>query len=132
MENSTKYNKIQGILNSIKSAMPKHCSNCGAKYEASDFSLIQNDDFSALLHLTCSKCKESYLINVLSPLGTLNASSRIPLKVDIISADEAKKFIGNEAISTDDILNAHVLLKKIKSAEDLESSLLDSTITSSK
>ena len=113
-----------GFIKGIRQAIPKHCSNCGQKYEDKDLTLIQQDDYSAVLHLTCSKCKESYLINVLSPLGTLKGSSRMPLKIDISSAEEAKKFIGKESISSNDVLDIHKTLENINSADELKSLLI--------
>jgi hypothetical protein len=109
------------FINGIKSAIPAFCSSCGHKYDPEkDLTLIQKDDFAAVLHLACSNCKESYLINVVSPLGTLHGSSRMPLKIDISSAKEAKKFIGTNAVSSDDVLGLHELLDKVDSIDDLD------------
>lgn len=108
------------FIESIKNAIPKHCSNCGKQYEDSDLSLMQKDDYTAILHLTCKKCKESYLINVVSPLGSLQGSSRVPLKVDLLSAKEAKRFIGKSAVESDDILHLHEILSEVETAEDLK------------
>jgi hypothetical protein len=115
--------KNKRFLKSIRSAIPKHCSNCGYKYQDKDLTIIQKDNYNAVLHLTCSQCNESYLINILSPLGTLQGSSRMPLKIDIRTADEAKRFIGSRPVSSDDVINIHKLLKNIKSAEDLDKKL---------
>jgi len=109
-----------GFLRSIKNAIPNHCSNCGKKYSETDLSLIQKDEFNAILHLNCSKCKESYLINVVTPKGILQGSSRIPLKIDISSPKEAKKFIGRKAITSDDVLNIHEYLQNLKLAKELQ------------
>ena len=119
--------KNRGFIKGIKAAIPKHCSNCGHKYTEEDLTLIQKDDYNAILHLTCGKCKESYLINVVSPLGTLHGSSRMPLKIDIASAKEAKKFIGKKPVSSDDVINIYELLKDIASAEDLNKILSKSS-----
>ena len=86
--------KNRSFIRNIKNAITKHCSNCGTKYTSKNLTLIQKDDYTAVLHLTCGNCKESYLINIVSPLGMLQGSNRIPLKVDIDSAREAKRFIG--------------------------------------
>lgn len=112
--------KNQGFIKGIKAAIPKHCSNCGHKYEDKDLTLIQKDTYTAILHLTCSSCKESYLISVLSPLGDLHGSSRIPLKLDITSAQEAKRFIGGAPVSADDVIDVHEFLKEIANADDLK------------
>lgn len=108
----------QGFIKNIKKAIPNNCSNCGYKYSEKDLTVIQKDDFAAVLHLTCPKCKESYLINVVSPLGSLQGSSRMPLKIDISSAKEAKKFIGKKPVSSDDVLNLYDILSKMDSAKD--------------
>ncbi|MDD3647429.1 MAG: hypothetical protein PHS44_02920 [Candidatus Dojkabacteria bacterium] len=120
MKNKPLIQKGREFINSIKNAIPKHCSNCGTQYTDSDLSLIQKDEFAAILHLTCKKCKESYLINVVSPLGSLQGSSRVPLKIDILSSEEAKKFIGKSAIKSDDILDLHEILSKVETGEDLK------------
>jgi len=123
-----KYNKAlknnHGFIKNIRKAVPKHCSNCGNKYKPEDLTLIQKDDFSAIFHLTCPKCKESYLINVVTPLGNLQGSSRMPLKIDITSAKEAKKYIEGEAVTSDDVLNIHELLEKLDKGDELKK-LLD-------
>jgi len=118
MERNKTQIKNQGFIRSIRKAVPKHCSNCGNKYSHKDLTMIQKDNFTAVFHLTCPKCKESYLINVVSPLGDLQGSSRMPLKIDISSANEAKKFIGKSAVSSDEVLNIHELLEKMKSGKD--------------
>ena len=105
------------FLKAIKNAIPKHCSNCGHKYQSDDLTLIKKDEYTAVLHITCSNCKESYLINVISPLGKLQGASRMQLKVDINTPEEAKKFIGSDKISSDDILNIHEKLKELDSDE---------------
>lgn len=107
----------KSFINAIKKAIPNHCSNCGRKYSEDDLTLIQKDDYAAVLHLTCKKCKEAYLINVVSPMGTLHSSSKMPLKIDLASAKEAKKFIGQDPIDSDDVLNIHEALKDLTSAE---------------
>jgi len=112
--------KHQQFIKSIKNAIPKHCSNCGYKYRDKDLTLIQRDDYTAVLHLTCSKCQESYLINVVTPLGTLQGSSRMPLKIDISTAEEARKFVGTSPVSSNDVIDIHELLKDLKNAEDLD------------
>ncbi len=112
--------KDHRFIRSIRKAVPKHCSNCGNKYGPKDLTMIQKDNFSAVFHLTCPKCKESYLINVVSPLGNLQGSSRMPLKIDIATANEAKKFIGKSAVSSDEVLNIHELLEKIKSGKEFK------------
>jgi hypothetical protein len=111
--------KNVSFIKSIRKAIPNHCGNCGHKYTDKDLTLIQKDDYAAVLHLTCSRCKESYLINVVSPLGTLHSSSKMPLKIDVSTAKEAKKFIGTTPVSSDDILNVHEFLNKVEKGEDL-------------
>ncbi|MFC1780534.1 hypothetical protein ACFLY9_02470 [Patescibacteria group bacterium] len=111
----------KGFIKSIKNAIPAFCSSCGHKYIEKDLTLIQKDKFAATLHLTCSSCKESYLINVVTPLGMLQGSSRTPLKIDLSSAKEAKKFIRKGPISSDDVLNLHEFLMNIKTGEELVS-----------
>lgn len=126
MENTKSVLQNQSLLKSIKSAIPKHCSNCGFKYKDRNLTLIQSDDYAAIFHLTCENCQESYLINVVSPLGVLQGSSRIPVKVDITSAKEAKQFIGTRSVSSDDVLNAYGALKRISSAKELSELLKES------
>ena len=108
----------KSFIKDIQKAIPNHCSNCGRKYTEKDLTLIQKDNYAAVLHLTCSKCKESYLVNVVSALGALHSSSKMPLKIDIASAKEAKKFIGSDPISSDDVLDIHETLKGLNSAKD--------------
>jgi hypothetical protein len=111
----------KGFMKSIKNAIPAFCSSCGHRYTEKDLTLIQKGKVAATLHLTCSNCRESYLINVVTPLGMLQGSSRTPLKIDLSSAKEAKKFIKEGPISSDDVLNLHEFLNDVKAGEDLAS-----------
>lgn len=119
MDTKPEQKQNTSFIKSIRKAIPNHCGNCGFKYSDNDLTLIQKDDYAAVLHLTCSNCKESYLINVVSPLGTLHSSSKMPLKIDISTAKEAKKFIGRRPVTSDDVLNIHEFLDNLEGGEDL-------------
>jgi len=114
-----KHDQNKDFFNNIQNAIPKHCSNCGNKYTPKDLSLVKKDNISAVFHLNCPKCQESYLINIVSPSGILQGSSRFPIKVDISSSTEAKKFIGKTFISNNDVLDIYDSLKTIKTGKEL-------------
>ena len=109
----------KSITKKIKNALPKHCSNCGHKYSDENLSLISNDEFSIVFHLTCTNCKEAYLINVISPQGVLQGSNRMPFRVDISSPLEAKRFFGGEFVTSKDVVFTHKILKSVNNWEEL-------------
>lgn len=119
MKNHNKRVK-QSLNKKMRNAIPKHCSNCGTKYKKSDLVPVKKTDFGALYHLRCSKCQESYLINVVSQIGDMQGSNRIPIRVDISSSNEARRFIGKKFVSPDDVLDTYDLLKNVKSAKEFK------------
>ena len=114
----------KSIANKVKNAIPKHCSNCGSKYEDEDLVLIRTDEYGSIFHLVCKKCKEAYLINVVSPLGMVQGSNRVPVRVDISSADDAKNFIGADFVTSNDVLDMHDLLENTSDTDDLLSKIV--------
>lgn len=86
------------------------CSVCQKKYEPGKVLLLEEDEKKTTLHLTCESCGVSSLVFVsLSQMGAVSFGILTDL-----DRSEAKKFYGNEAISSDDALEAHSFLKTFR------------------
>lgn len=71
------------------------------------------------------------MINVLNPVSGIGGASRMPIRVDISSGEEIKKFIGKPPVSADDVIDIHNWLENLKSAKDfneLEQNIEDKDI----
>lgn len=99
---------IQNDANIIKNIMqiaPKHCENCGHKYSQDDFHLMRSTNVNTLLHLKCSSCGNTYMLNVVSPMQGMVGASRIPLNLDLSGASEVSKFAGKNPTNENDAID---------------------------
>lgn len=98
------------IINNIKKIAPRHCDNCGTKYEREDFKIVQLNPVSALIHLNCKSCGSTYIINAFTNENGIG-SQRIPLVLDLNGPNELEKFTQNEVISKDNAIDLYNLLQ---------------------
>ena len=103
-------------LNQARAVAPKYCEKCGMKYEDVDFNLVQKNNGQSVFHLKCSRCANTYIINVVSPSPHVMASQRSSLNIDLRDAEEMTKFAGQKAVSKDEALDIYNTLQ----VEDLE------------
>jgi hypothetical protein len=97
----------QKIIKNIMQVAPKHCENCGVKYNSEDFKVMRNTSINTLLHLKCSSCGNTYMLNVVSPMQGMVGASRIPLNLDLDTVDEVSKFAGKAKIGEDTALDIY-------------------------
>ncbi len=86
----------------------RFCDKCGKPYDLSDVEILQNNDYSTIIHFSCKNCKARHLATFVRPLGI---SSRMPVNTDL-SIEEIKKFAGKKSVSSNDIIDMHEMLKK--------------------
>ncbi len=102
----------QQFLNSIKEITPKHCDACGAKYKLSDLKVVKKQSQNASIHIKCSECGNSYLINIFTPMLGVLGSTRSKIDLDITDPREIMLFASNEVISLNEALDAFNRLSK--------------------
>lgn len=99
------------IINNIKKIAPRHCDNCGTKYEQEDFKIVQFNSISALIHLNCKTCGSTYIINAFSNENGIG-SQRIPIILDLNGPSELEKFTQNGLVSKDNVIDFYNLLEE--------------------
>lgn len=87
-----------------------HCPSCQKKYDPDRVTLLSENDRRTVLHLNCKGCGASSVVFV--SIGKMGAVS-LGLLTDL-SAAEAKRFYGREAVSQDDALMQHRFLKDFR------------------
>lgn len=86
----------------------RFCDKCGRHYDESDIEILQQNDYSVVIHFNCPTCKARHLATFIKPLGI---TSRVPVNTDLM-IDELPKFAGKQSISSDDLLDVHEASKK--------------------
>jgi hypothetical protein len=85
----------------------RFCDKCGRAYEVDDVEILQQTDYSVIIHFACSNCKARHLATFIKPLGI---TSRVPVNTDL-SIEELSRFAGRRSVSANDVLDVHALLK---------------------
>jgi len=82
------------------------CPMCSASYKKDDIKVINKDDGSLSIYLSCSHCKSSVvMLLMVGPMGVTSIS----IPTDITEEDFEK--ISSAAISCDDVLEMYKFLK---------------------
>src|SRR5690554_6624644 len=87
-------------------AIAKFCDKCGTPYSVDNLQVIQDNEFSSIIHFTCDNCKSRHIATFLKPIGV---SSRMPVNTDL-TVEEISKFAKHKEIPVDDILKVYTLL----------------------
>jgi len=83
------------------------CPMCSASYKQDDIKVINKDDGSLSIHLSCSHCKSSVVMLLMAgPMGVTTIS--IPTD---ITEEDFEKMRTDRAISCDDVLEMYKFLK---------------------
>jgi len=116
----------QNFFKHFLTLAPKHCDNCGAKYDEGDFKVINSNNSSIVLHLKCHECQNTYVLNVLNqPNGTLGAQ-RMPFNSDVNTDIEMDYFAGSEGVSDNNAIDAYRNLDISLTKEEFQKLLFDS------
>lgn len=92
-------------LKEARAVAPRFCEKCGTEYLDNDFRLVQKNNKQSVFHLKCTKCQNTYILNVVSPSPNVLASQRSSLNIDLRDAREISKFAGKRAVSKDEALD---------------------------
>ena len=84
-----------------------HCPQCGQLYANSEVGVLQESEMAILATITCAKCQHQSVVTL--SLGGTNPGLSSDLK-----PAETNKFLNQDPISTDDLLDAYHYLKKTK------------------
>ncbi|MBN1618110.1 hypothetical protein JW887_02085 [Candidatus Dojkabacteria bacterium] len=84
----------------------KYCDKCGTAYQPENLEILQNNNYSTIIHFFCENCKASQMATFIQPLGV---SSRMPVNTDLV-IDEISSFSQKSGISSNEILDVHELL----------------------
>lgn len=83
------------------------CPMCGASYKQEDIRVINKNDGSLSIHMSCSQCKSStMMLLMLNPAGF--ASISIPTD---ITEEDFDKVTNCEAVGYDDVLEMYKFLR---------------------
>lgn len=83
------------------------CPVCKQKFNPIEAKLLEEKDGAHLLHVKCNKCSSSVLVLIFVNQFGVNS---IGLIVDL-EADEILKFTNLSPVSSDNVLDFHLLLK---------------------
>ena len=83
------------------------CPMCSASYKKDDIKVINKNDGSLSIYLSCSHCKSSVVMLLMAgPMGVTSIS--IPTD---ITEEDFEKISSSNAISCDDVLEMYKFLK---------------------
>ncbi len=85
----------------------KFCDKCGNEYTPDDIHIVQETNFSSIIHFSCPKCKSNHIATFIRPMGV---SSRVPVNCDL-SVDEITKYATKPKITSDEVLDVYNLLE---------------------
>ncbi|PIZ94655.1 MAG: hypothetical protein COX81_02945 [Candidatus Magasanikbacteria bacterium CG_4_10_14_0_2_um_filter_37_12] len=104
-ENKKHHNQL---LEGLK--LMRECPMCKNEYKIERFSVLDEYHGAHLVHIVCPKCANSILALVtISQFGM----SSVGMATDL-SAEDAKKIFQLDAITDDDVLDFHTMLKNIQ------------------
>ncbi|WKZ31512.1 MAG: hypothetical protein QY318_01990 [Candidatus Dojkabacteria bacterium] len=121
MENNDKTHKNSNNLNGSASnskkkyfidTVAKFCDRCGTEYGTDDVHIVQESNFSSIIHFSCSNCKSNHIATFIRPMGM---SSRVPVNCDLL-IDEIGRFAKLPKISSDEVLDLFAQLEEIDRA----------------
>lgn len=110
---------LNNILQQISAIIPNYCDKCGARYERSDFEIINQDQNGISCRLDCKNCNNSYVMNINNPAEGMLAAKRANMRADI-TVEEMRKFANVDTIDNEEVLDALIALKGVRNISDLE------------
>ena len=82
------------------------CYKCGKSLDGARIVPISEMPIAITAHVTCPNCKAESMVTI-----TLAGSGVLPVVTDLIPT-EIKDFFGQREVTTDDILDLHIIIKK--------------------
>lgn len=110
---------IQNLIQQMQNVIPSYCDKCGNKHDKKDLELISQEGTKASFRLSCSNCGNSYMVMVQSPMDGVFTARKVSGRKDL-TVNEIKKFSNLDSIDKEDILDAFIAIKDVKTLKDLE------------
>ncbi|MCA9376808.1 hypothetical protein H6763_03540 [Candidatus Nomurabacteria bacterium] len=88
----------------------KFCDKCGTEYSITDIHIVQESNFSSIIHFSCSNCKSNHIATFIRPMGM---SSRVPVNSDL-SVNEISRFAKFDKVTSDEVLQLYDELEKVE------------------
>lgn len=86
------------------------CPFCSAEYDLDGAQVIGEEDDATMVYVTCSECESSIVaIVAMSGMGVIS----LGLVTDM-TAEDTKRFMGTQKISSDELLLLYEVLEKNK------------------
>ncbi|MBP9728268.1 MAG: hypothetical protein KBD27_02720 [Candidatus Moranbacteria bacterium] len=83
------------------------CPVCNKKYRSMKMLVIEEDDKRTTLHMTCESCSAATIVYVsLGQFGVVTLGTLTDLE-----QSEARRVFGGEAVSANNVIEAHQFLK---------------------
>ena len=108
------------LIKNLIAVAPKHCDNCGARYTENNFKVVKSTATNTIFHLTCSVCKNSYMLNVLNPVNGMIGAQRTPINIDLDLNNELEKFAGKPGVEKDEAIDIYNYLAPNLTEKDLK------------
>lgn len=99
---NNKRNKKRFFIENIA----KYCDKCGSEYIEDNIQIVQETNFSSIVHFSCDSCKSNHIATFVKPMGI---SSRMPVNTDL-SIKEIAKFARFEKVSSNEVLELYDFL----------------------
>lgn len=103
------------IIEAVLEQLGPYCSKCGAKREKEDIKILGGEGSNYIVHVGCSECNNQDVFHFVLNVGYKSAGGL----VTDIQQKEAKKFLRSSAVSKEDILDIHLVVKEAETADEL-------------
>lgn len=100
-------NKDENILRNLLAVAPKHCDNCGSKYNETNFKIVKSSPSNTVFHLKCSICGNAYMLNVINPVNGMIGAQRTPINIDLELGEEIQKFAGKPSVDKNEAIDVY-------------------------
>lgn len=92
----------------------KFCDRCGTEYVTDDVHIVQESNFSSIIHFSCGNCKSNHIATFIKPMGM---SSRVPVNSDL-GVSEIGQFARLARVSSDEVLDLFSILEEVDSVRN--------------
>lgn len=113
-------NKDENLIKSLLAVAPKHCDNCGSKYDESSFKVVKASPSNTVFHLKCPVCGNAYMLNIINPMNGMIGAQRTPINIDLELGDEIQKFAGKPAVNKNEAIDIYNKLDPTITEEDFK------------